>query len=61
MAEFRIESDDFKEGEEILKNGNPDRFGELLNEAWLEKRGLSSSVTNYSIDDIYKNAIKYIL
>ena len=47
-----------KEGEEILKNGNPDRFGELLNEAWLEKRGLSSSVTNYSIDDIYKNAIK---
>ena len=46
------------EGEKIIKNGNISDFGKLLNESWFEKKGLSSSVTNNSIDRIYNTAIK---
>ena len=46
-----------KEGENILKNGKLDDFGKLLHESWLEKRGLSSSITNHKIDEIYNKAI----
>ena len=45
------------EGEKILKNGNLDDFGRLLNESWLEKKSLSSSISTSGIDDIYNNAI----
>jgi len=47
-----------KEGEKIIKHGNPNDFGKLLNESWLEKKALSSSVTNNSINEIYNSAIK---
>lgn len=38
----------------ILNDGRPiDEFGDLLNEAWLIKRGLSSKVSTSFIDDVY--------
>jgi len=48
-----------REGEKILKNGKLKDFGRLLHESWLEKKNLSSSITNSSIDEIYSKAIKY--
>ena len=42
-----------KEGEKILKEGNLNDFGKLLHESWLEKKRLSSSISNSSIDNIY--------
>ena len=47
-----------REAENALKSGNIDDFGELLHESWMEKKKLSTSITNSTIDDIYKNAIK---
>ena len=47
-----------KEGEKILKEGNLNDFGKLLHEAWLEKKYLSSSITNPSIDAIYNRALR---
>ncbi len=47
-----------KEGEQILKHGNIDDFGRLLNDAWMEKKGLSSLITNSKINDIYDDAIR---
>ena len=41
-------------GEKIIKNGNLDNFGELLNEVWVEKKGLSMSISNSKIDELYK-------
>lgn len=34
-----------------------DEFGSLLNESWQVKRGLTSKITNVSIDEIYEAAI----
>ena len=45
------------EAEKTLRNGDINNFGKLLHESWLEKKSLSSSITNYSIDEIYNNAI----
>ncbi len=47
-----------KEGERILKEGKLDDFGKLLHESWLEKKSLSSSITNSHIDAIYDSALK---
>mgnify|MGYP001176157370 CR=1 FL=1 len=47
-----------KEGERILKEGKLDDFGKLLHEAWLEKKSLSSLITNSHIDEIYDLALK---
>ena len=47
-----------KEGEKILKEGDLNDFGRLLHESWLEKKRLSSSISNSSIDDIYNRAFK---
>ena len=47
-----------KKAEIALKKGELDKFGMLLNEAWIEKKKLSSSITNSSIDKIYNKAIK---
>jgi len=47
-----------KEGERILKHGNIDDFGRLLNDAWMEKKALSSLITNSKINDIYDDAIR---
>ena len=45
------------EAEKILKEGDVDDFGKLLHESWLEKKELSSSISNSSIDEIYNQAI----
>ena len=45
-----------KEGERILKEGKLNDFGKLLHESWLEKKRLSSSISNSKIDDIYNRA-----
>ena len=47
-----------KEGEKILKGENLNDFGKLLHESWLEKKNLSSAISNSSIDEIYNIAIK---
>ena len=45
-------------GISILNSGEDiTSFGELLNEAWLEKRSLSSQVSNSRVDEIYRQAI----
>ena len=46
-----------EEAEKTLKNGDFNNFGKLLHESWLEKKNLSSSITNSSIDEIYNDAI----
>ena len=45
------------QAEKTLREGDINSFGKLLHETWLEKKSLSSSITNYSIDEIYDNAI----
>ena len=45
------------EATKTLRNGDVNNFGKLLHESWLEKKRLSSSITNSSIDEIYNNAI----
>ena len=45
------------EAENILRKGDLNDFGKLLHESWLEKKSLSSSITNFNIDEIYNNAI----
>ena len=41
-----------------MQKGQLDRFGMLLNDAWIEKKKLSLSITNSSIDRIYNQAIR---
>ena len=36
----------------------PDRFGQLLHEGWLYKRGLSEEVSNDKIDKLYETAME---
>jgi D-glycero-alpha-D-manno-heptose-7-phosphate kinase len=46
------------QGLAILRGqGNIEAFGELLHDAWLLKRGLSSKITTQQIDSIYWKAI----
>jgi len=45
------------EAEKTLTKGDVNNFGKLLHESWLEKKGLSSSITNSFIDEIYNIAI----
>ncbi|WP_421781075.1 kinase [Kiloniella litopenaei] len=48
------------EGHQILEgNQNLDDFGKLLHEAWMQKRGLASSVTNDSINNLYEHGLKH--
>ena len=42
---------------EILKSGDLDDFGFLLNETWKEKRSLSKLVSNARVDEIYSSAL----
>ena len=44
--------------ERILRDGEIDDFGELLNEAWNMKKGLSKSITSSKIDNLYTLAKK---
>ncbi|MAF48354.1 MAG: hypothetical protein CMM10_08825 [Rhodospirillaceae bacterium] len=50
--------DHVKIGEEILKKDNIDDFGKLLHAAWVEKKKLSNSISNASIDSLYDYALK---
>lgn len=43
-------------GISILQNNNICDFGELLHEAWIAKRGLSSKVSNDVVDNLYRRA-----
>ncbi len=40
-----------------LENDDLSSFGEILNEGWLRKRELASSIANPRIDDLYKTAL----
>lgn len=40
----------------LTGRGDMKPFGELLHEAWLEKRGLGAAVSNSTIDEIYAEA-----
>ena len=51
-------SDYARKAEKALQNGELDEFGTLLNDAWIEKKKLSASITNPAIDRIYNMAIK---
>ena len=51
-------SDYARKAEKALQNGELDEFGTLLNDAWVEKKKLSASITNPAIDKIYNMAIK---
>ncbi len=42
----------------MKEENNLNDFGRLLHESWLEKKSLSSYITNPNIDDIYNTAIK---
>ena len=46
------------EGTEILRHGNLDDFGLLLNEAWELKRGLSDVVSTDEIDELYRRGLE---
>ena len=46
-----------EEAEKTLTKGDVNNFGKLLHESWLEKKSLSSFITNSSINEIYNNAI----
>ena len=51
--------DNVKEAKKIIKNKSSiDNFGKLLHNTWLTKRTLSKSVSNNTINDLYKLAIK---
>ena len=47
-----------KDGEKALREGELNEFGKLLHESWLEKKSLSSAITNSTIDEIYNTAIQ---
>jgi D-glycero-alpha-D-manno-heptose-7-phosphate kinase len=42
-----------------INKNSPDDFGDLLNETWIEKKKLSSFISNRHIDGLYKKAIKF--
>jgi len=42
----------------VLEEGRIDEFGEILNEHWKTKKGLSEKVSNSFIDEAYELAIK---
>ncbi len=45
-----------EDGAHMLRDGDLSGFGEMLHETWMLKRGLSSSVSNSHIDEIYATA-----
>ncbi len=47
------------EAEKILRSGEIDDVGRLLDESWRLKRSLSSVISNSTIDEIYTDAKKY--
>jgi D-glycero-alpha-D-manno-heptose-7-phosphate kinase len=47
------------EGERIIKSGEIDDFGRLLNDAWKYKKKLSAQISNKKIDTLYNQAMKH--
>ena len=48
-----------EEGKTVLSEHNSlDKFGEIMNKSWNLKRGLSKSISNNYLDEIYNRAIK---
>ena len=45
-------------GEKMIKSGNINDFGKLLHHAWIEKKELSSSISNHKIDELYQTSIQ---
>ena len=46
------------DAEMILKDGDINDFGRLLHESWIEKKSLSSNISNSDIDNIYNFAME---
>jgi D-glycero-alpha-D-manno-heptose-7-phosphate kinase len=44
--------------QEMLVDGDIDKFGELLHEAWLDKKGVVESITDKFFDKVYDAALK---
>ena len=42
----------------MIKSGNINDFGKLLHHAWIEKKELSSSISNHKIDELYQTSIQ---
>jgi D-glycero-alpha-D-manno-heptose-7-phosphate kinase len=56
--QLRIMKDLVEESIAVLNNGEDiSGFGELLHEAWLAKRSMSSTVSNSHVDEIYEHAL----
>ena len=45
-------------GEKLLINRQINDFGKLLHQAWMEKKGLGSKITNSKIDELYSFALQ---
>ena len=45
-------------GEQFIQSGNLDDFGRLLHETWMQKKELSSTISNDKIDQLYSQFIK---
>jgi D-glycero-alpha-D-manno-heptose-7-phosphate kinase len=55
--QLRIMKDLVEEGLSVLNSGKDlNYFGQLLHEAWLAKRSLSSQVSNSEVDELYAKA-----
>ena len=46
-----------KDGRDALMHGNVRKFGEVLNEAWAQKKKFTPDVTNRSVDECYATAM----
>jgi len=42
-----------------IKKGDLDSLGDLLNETWMAKRGISNKITNPSIDDLHQRIMSF--
>lgn len=49
--------DQANHAEKLIRLGDFDNFGRLLNEAWVQKRNLSNIISNKKIDDLYDHAL----
>lgn len=47
------------EGYARLQRGDLDGFGDLLHEAWLQKRSISTSVSSPVVDEVYETALRH--
>jgi len=54
IREIRIHAD---EAAIMLESGDLDSLGRLLNNTWIAKRGISSSISNSSIDELYEKVM----